>query len=69
LRWPSSIHLKKGEGGAETCAKLSELRTAIDHHHAGVKAFRIGRVRIDIYVVGKSRNGKWVGLKTVAVET
>ena len=31
--------------------------------------FRIGRIRIDIYVVGVDRNGDLRGIKTKAVET
>src|SRR5262245_15800152 len=34
-----------------------------------VKVFKVGKTRVDIYVVGTSDDGNWVGLKTTAVET
>jgi hypothetical protein len=34
-----------------------------------IKIYRIGEVRIDIYIIGKTRDGSFIGLKTSAVET
>jgi len=34
-----------------------------------VKVFRIGEVKVDVYLVGKSAGGDWAGLKTTSVET
>jgi hypothetical protein len=39
-------------------AELEELR-----------AYRVGRVTIDVYVLGRHRSGPWLGLKTKVVET
>ena len=38
---------------------------------AGLKVFRVGtgEVRVDVYLIGKTRSGKWAGLHTVSVET
>jgi Nuclease A inhibitor-like protein len=61
--------LAQGEGEKETCEQLRQLEKTIGEHLSGVKVFRIGNVHIDIYIVGKTADGKWVGLKTAAVET
>jgi hypothetical protein len=34
-----------------------------------VQVFRVGEVRIDLYVVGHTELGNWVGVKTQGVET
>jgi hypothetical protein len=34
-----------------------------------LKVYRIGGVRLDIYIIGEFRDGRFVGLKTGAVET
>jgi hypothetical protein len=59
----------QGEGAIETCEKLRELQKVLDEHLSEVKVFRIGRIQIDIYIVGKTDGGQWAGLKTAAVET
>ena len=33
------------------------------------KVFKVGKVQIDIYIVGRTSDGEWVGTKTSAVET
>lgn len=34
-----------------------------------LKVYRLGEVRVAIYIVGQSKNGGWLGLSTEAVET
>ena len=34
-----------------------------------VRVLRVGKVQVQIYVVGKTRSGLWGGLHTVSVET
>ena len=36
---------------------------------ADVRVYRIGRVQIDVYIVGRSAAGSWIGLKTRVIET
>jgi hypothetical protein len=33
------------------------------------KVFKIGEVKIDIFIVGRTTDGEWAGIKTQAVET
>ena len=59
----------QGDGATETCEKVRELQKVLEEHLSEVKAFRIGHIQIDIYIVGKTEGGTWAGLKTAAVET
>ena len=36
---------------------------------ADVRVYRIGRIQIDVYIVGRSAAGSWIGLKTRVIET
>jgi len=31
--------------------------------------FRVGKVKVDVFVVGKTADGDWAGLRTTSVET
>ena len=45
------------------------LRRAIERNLTDVRVFRVGERRVDVYVVGRTRGGEWVGLHTTSVET
>jgi hypothetical protein len=49
--------------------KYRNLLIVLKQNLAELKVFRIGKVQIDIYVVGREANGDWAGIKTTAVET
>ncbi len=49
--------------------KYKALLKVISEQLSGVKVFRCGDVEVDIYLVGKTKEGEWAGLKTKAVET
>jgi Nuclease A inhibitor-like protein len=34
-----------------------------------IRVYRIGRIQIDVYIVGRSATGNWVGLQTRVIET
>lgn len=51
-----------------TAKKFGQLE-AIIKQLKNPQVFKIGKIQIDIYVVGKSPTGDWVGVKTSAVET
>jgi len=34
-----------------------------------VRVYRIGRIQIDVYIVGRSAAGSWLGLQTRVIET
>jgi hypothetical protein len=49
--------------------KYKALLKVVNEQLSGVKVFRFGDVEVEIYVVGKTKDGEWAGLKTKAVET
>jgi hypothetical protein len=34
-----------------------------------IRVFKVGRVNLDVYVVGRTKEGDWAGVQTKAVET
>src|ERR1700676_4472571 len=48
----------------EDAAKYKELQKVIGEQLSGVKVFRFGDVDVDVYLVGTTKDGEWVGLKT-----
>jgi len=50
----------------EMFAKLKEV---LEDNLDGLRVFRIGTIRIDIYVIGLDSEGRVTGIKTSAVET
>lgn len=53
----------------QTAARYRALRDLLDRHLSELRIYRVGRTNIDIYLVGKTPCGSWLGLKTSAVET
>lgn len=53
----------------ERVAKFRRLGSYMKKHLRDLEYYRIGRIRIDIYVVGTDEDGNSVGIKTRAVET
>ena len=49
--------------------KYKALLKVVNEQLTSVKVFRFGDVEAEIYLVGKTKEGEWVGLKTKAVET
>ncbi len=45
------------------------LRQAVKEHLIDAKTFRVGEIEVAVYLVGKTPEGDWVGLKTLSVET
>ncbi|MEO7329628.1 MAG: nuclease A inhibitor family protein [Minicystis sp.] len=43
--------------------------TALEQALADVRVYRVGKVDIDVYLLGRHPSGEWLGLKTHAVET
>lgn len=39
------------------------------HHLSGVTVFKVGEVNIDVYIVGRTTDGQYAGVKTHVVET
>ena len=55
--------------GAEHAAQFRQLQQAVSKQLSGVRVFRVGEINIDVYIVGRSPDGQWAGLKTQSVET
>ena len=54
----------------EDKSKFDALRQALEGQLSGVKVYRVGdEPEKDVYVVGKTTDGRWAGLKTTVVET
>lgn len=53
----------------ETAERFKALKAELENELADVKVFKIGKVRVDIYVVGIDKKGRLAGVMTKAVET
>ena len=53
----------------EDARKFQNLRKVIEEQLTDVRVFRVGEVKIDVYIVGKTKDGDWAGDKTSSVET
>jgi histidine triad (HIT) family protein len=55
---------------SEDKARFQKLAAAIKQQLSGVKVYKVGdEAEREVYVVGKTQDGKWAGLKTSVVET
>jgi hypothetical protein len=57
--------------GSDDIDRYRQLQRLLKSLLSGVKVFRVGagEVRVDIYILGKTKSGDWAGLHTVSVET
>jgi hypothetical protein len=58
--------------GAEEKADVRKYRNLlgiIKEKLSDPQVFRVGRIQVDIFIVGKTPQGDWMGVKTKAVET
>ncbi len=58
-----------GEEERATARRYRDLRALLARRLPDATVFRVGRVQIEIYVVGHTADGACVGLHTTAVET
>ncbi|MBK6750120.1 MAG: nuclease A inhibitor family protein [Pyrinomonadaceae bacterium] len=49
--------------------RFKALKEYLDEELKDIKVFKVGKIRISIYVVGIDRQGRLSGVKTTAVET
>jgi hypothetical protein len=55
---------------SEGKSKFQKLRQAIQGQLSGVKAYKVGdEAERQVFIVGKTTDGQWAGLKTSVVET
>ena len=58
-----------GDVQKERAKKFQELVLLLKENLRHLKVFRVGKVRIDIYVIGLAADGRVFGIKTTTVET
>ncbi len=49
--------------------KFLDLQKLIEENLTDVKVYRIGKIRIEIYIVGRDTDGRLIGVSTNAIET
>lgn len=49
--------------------KFLELKELLEENLDGLKAFRLGEVRVRYYIAGSAADGRLIGIRTSAVET
>lgn len=54
---------------AEGAARYRELRRVLESALGGLEVWRVGEVRVAVYLVGRTTSGAWAGVRTVSVET
>jgi hypothetical protein len=55
---------------SEDRAKFQKLAKVLQEQLSGVKVFKVGdEAEKNVYIVGKTPDGQWAGLKTLVVET
>jgi hypothetical protein len=60
------------DASAEDKAEAARYRAIVEllsHELTDLRVFRVGKIDIDVYVLGKDPSGAWLGLKTHVVET
>ena len=58
-----------GDEETETANKYGHLRELLKNNLRDLKVFKIGKIQINIYVVGLAAENNLMGIKTKAVET
>jgi hypothetical protein len=57
------------QGDDEGAERFRALRDRLQGELQDLRVYRVGRVDIDVYVLGRHPSGEWVGLQTKVVET
>lgn len=45
------------------------LFAVLAHHLSGVTVFKVGTINTDVYIIGRTTDGQYAGVKTKVVET
>jgi len=53
----------------EQTKKFLELQSILEEHLQDLKVFKIGEIRLSIYIVGLDKNNNVIGVRTESVET
>lgn len=49
--------------------RFAKLKKILEENLTGLRVFKVGKVRLDIYAVGLDKGGRLIGVRTKAVET
>ena len=52
-----------------TSGRYQRLSLALQSQLSNLKAYKVGRINMPVYLVGRSSEGSWLGLSTRVVET
>ena len=52
-----------------TSGRYQRLLLALQQHLSHLKAYKVGRINMPVYLVGRSSGGSWLGVSTRVVET
>lgn len=58
-----------GEEETKTANRFSELKELLEKNLREIKVFKVGRIEVDVYIVGLDKDGFLAGVWTKAVET
>lgn len=58
-----------GESDRRRIQRYEKLRSVFEKYLMDLKVIRVGKIRIEIYIIGKTNDGMFAGVKTHAVET
>lgn len=53
----------------EAKAKFDALAKLLQEQLSGIKVYKVGEVSLTVFIVGKTKDGRWGGLKTEVVES
>jgi len=54
---------------ADDADRFANLRRALETRLTGLQVLRVGKVNVEIFLIGRTPAGEWAGLRTLAVET
>ncbi|WP_437691478.1 nuclease A inhibitor family protein [Sorangium sp. So ce176] len=58
-----------GEGAQAEAGRYRRLVDLLERELTDLRVYRVGRVEIDVHVLGRHPSGAWIGVKTKVVET
>ncbi|WP_433934967.1 nuclease A inhibitor family protein [Sorangium cellulosum] len=58
-----------GEAAQAEAARYRRLVDLLERQLTDLRVYRVGRVAIDVYALGRHPSGAWIGVKTKVVET
>jgi hypothetical protein len=56
------------EEKAET-QRFRQLKETLQNHLSNIRVFEVGKIEIDAFIIGKTKDGKCAGLSTKVIET